>query len=232
MGILHSSAVQANLMQMCDRSSNGKPSNEGLNSGITCNNCGGIGHYSKNCSSKPKSQGPTAAIKVNMAAAKITTESEYNQYLPETKKQVGKCPACNQAAHTYTRQFPFGKAEWPSIRLESCPQYSAMSSRERGELLEKVKGCYKCTSWKHQGDTCFTRSKACTVVEGGVACVAFWSAIPVGLFACACGSLWGSPGFGQCCLSLCVCMCCLGCVFLRQVPNPWACMPCMPLRKT
>ena len=171
MGILHSSAVQANLMQMCDRSSNGKPSNEGLNSGITCNNCGGIGHYSKNCSSKPKSQGPTAAIKVNMAAAKITTESEYNQYLPETKKQVGKCPACNQAAHTYTRQFPFGKAEWPSIRLESCPQYSAMSSRERGELLEKVKGCYKCTSWKHQGDDCFTRGKSCCpVVEGGVAC--------------------------------------------------------------
>ena len=140
MELIHKTAVHASLMHMCDKS---KTAGEGQKTGTTCNNCGGIGHNAKVCPSQSKSAGPS--VKLNMAVAKITTESEYNQYLPETKKQVGKCPACNQAAHTYTRQFPFGKADWPSNRLESCPQYTSKSEKERGELLEKIKGCYKCT---------------------------------------------------------------------------------------
>ena len=46
-----------------------------------------------------------------------------------------------------------------------------MTSRERGELVERIKACYKCTSWQHQGDACYSRSKStCNVVSGGSAC--------------------------------------------------------------
>ena len=64
---------------------------------------------------------------------------------------MGNCPDCKQAAHMYSRNLPFGYADWPSNRLESCPQFLAKTSRQRGELNECIKGCYKCTSWKRQG---------------------------------------------------------------------------------
>ena len=77
-----------------------------LKSGIKCNKCGGVGHYAKNCPSQSKSPGSSdPPVKINMSVAKITTKQEYKQNLPETKKQLGKCPACNRAAHTYTRQL-------------------------------------------------------------------------------------------------------------------------------
>ena len=169
---LHESAVQASLMYMCDKTSLSKTTSGGnLKSGISCHTCGGIGHYARTCSSKPKASAGGPSIKVNMAVAKISSKEDYNKYIGETKKEIGKCPACQQGPHNYTRNFPFGKAEWPSNRLESCPQFIAKSVRERGELIEKVKGCYKCTSFKHLGDGCFTRRKAnCNVMSGGVAC--------------------------------------------------------------
>ena len=84
---------------------------------------------------------------------------------------VGDCPACKQGPHSYTRNFPFGKAEWPSNRLDSCPKFVGMLPKERGELVEKLKACYKCTCFKHQGEACFTRSKSnCSVVSAGAAC--------------------------------------------------------------
>ena len=37
--------------------------------------------------------------------------------------------------------------------------------------MEKLKACYKCTCWKHQGATCYTRSKSnCNVLSAGTAC--------------------------------------------------------------
>ena len=39
-------------------------------------------------------------VKVNIAVAKITMKAEYDKHLPETKKQIGNCPTCNQMAHT------------------------------------------------------------------------------------------------------------------------------------
>ena len=168
---LHESAVQESLINLCDKPTVSKSGgNSSLKSGITCNTCGGVGHYARACSSKPKA-GAGQAVKVNLAVAKITTKEDYKKYLPDTKKQLGNCPACKQAPHTYTRTFPFGKAEWPSNRLEACPQFIALSVKERGELVEKVNGCYKCTSFKHNGDGCFIRgSKNCSVVSGGTTC--------------------------------------------------------------
>ena len=108
---------------------------------------------------------------MNVAVTKVMTKDDYKQHLPETRKQVGNCPCCNQAAHNYSRKFPFGTADWPSTRLDVCPQFVAKNPRERGELLEKLKGCYKCLSWKHKGDSCYTKSKSnCTVTTSGTAC--------------------------------------------------------------
>ena len=126
-------------------------------------------HRSSPTKTKSVLTGPS--VKVNVAVAKITTKDEYNKYLPETRKDIGKCPACNQGAHNYTPKFPFGKADWPSNRLESCPQFLSKTVRERGELMERIQGCYKCTSWKHKGDACYLKSRAnCTVVTAGSAC--------------------------------------------------------------
>ena len=159
-------------MHMCEKTTPSKSATSGgLKTGITCHTCGGIGHYSRNCSSKAKSTAANVPIKVNMAVAKITTREEYKKFLPETKKQVGNCQACNQPPHNYSRTFPFGKAEWPSNRLDSCPKFMAMTTKERGELLERIQGCYKCTSSKHLGDNCFIKSKTnCNVTTQGVAC--------------------------------------------------------------
>ena len=167
---LHDSAVQANLIDMCDKGSSSKGNSSSVvKSGITCNTCGGRGHYARGCPSS-KSQ-PISSVKVNVAVAKITNRDEYRKHLPDTKKQIGDCPACKQGPHMYSRNFPFGKADWPSNRLESCPQFISKSPRERGELLEQIKGCYKCTSWKHLGDACFSKNKSnCTVVSAGSAC--------------------------------------------------------------
>ena len=108
---------------------------------------------------------------MNIAVSKINTRDDYNKYLGETKKQIGNCPACSQATHSYTRNFPFGKAEWPSNRLDSCPRFNTMSPKERGELVERLKACYKCTCWKHQGAACFNRSRSnCSVTSNGSVC--------------------------------------------------------------
>ena len=46
-----------------------------------------------------------------------------------------------------------------------------MTPKDRGELVERLKACYKCTCWKHQGNQCFIRSKSnCNVVSGNSAC--------------------------------------------------------------
>ena len=168
---LHKSAVQSGLMQMCDKTGQSKSSGDTVvRSGITCRTCGGIGHFARACSSKQKSSG-SPVVKVNIAVSKITTKDDYNKHLADTRKQVGNCPACSQAPHSYTRTFPFGKAEWPSNRLDSCPRFISMSPKERGELVERLKACYKCTCWKHQGAACFNRSRSnCSVTSNGNAC--------------------------------------------------------------
>ena len=73
-----------------------------------CNTCGGRGHYSRACPSKSQ---PVSSVKVNVAVVKITTKEEYKKHLPDTKKQIGDCPACKKGPHMSLRNFPFGKAD-------------------------------------------------------------------------------------------------------------------------
>ena len=167
---LHKSAVQANLRNMCTKTTSGTTSSTVVKSGVMCRACGGIGHYAKFCPSKLKSQSGSTSVQINVAVAKITTKEEYRQHLPETQKQAGNCPCCSRPAHSYSRKFPFGQEDWPSTRLDTCPQFIAKSTKERGELLERIKGCYKCLSWKYQGSGCFSRSKYCCYRRYGL----FW----------------------------------------------------------
>ena len=127
---------------MCDKSSTSKSSGS-AKAAVTCNSCGGVGHLARSCPSKSgASCGPL--VKVNIAVSKITTKAEYDQHLPDTKKQIGNCPSCKQGPHCYTRQFPFGNTEWPSNRLDACPKFNGMTPNQRGQLVERLKACYKC----------------------------------------------------------------------------------------
>ena len=135
---------------------------------MTCNSCGGLGHFARSCPSKRPEDNSVA--KVNIAALKIATRTDYDKHLAETKKQVSECPTCKQGPHSYTHNFSVGKAKWPSNRLDTCPspKFNNMGPKERGELVEKLKACYKCTCWKHQGEACFTRSKSnCSIQTAG-----------------------------------------------------------------
>ena len=47
--------------------------------------------------------------------------------------------------------------------------YGKVSKRARRNI--RIKGCYKCTSFKHAGSKCYIRkAENCTVVTGGVTC--------------------------------------------------------------
>ena len=128
MKMQHDQAVQASLMYMCDKT--GPKSGTSTKPGMACHTCGGIGHMARACPSKSKSG--VSSLKINMAVIKIKTKDEYKLHLPDTKKQIGDCPVCGRAPHMYSRTFPFGKADWPSNRLESCPQFLSKSPNERG----------------------------------------------------------------------------------------------------
>ena len=112
-------------------------------SGVTCNTCGGMGHYARDCPSNQKAVNASPTLKISMAVTKITIKDEYNQQLPEVKKQLCNCPAFKQTVHVRT-------VPQSSRRLDSCPQ-----------LQSKTAG----------GEVCFNRNKTnCTVMAGGQTC--------------------------------------------------------------
>ena len=80
---VHESAVQASLMHLCDKPPTTKQSYGGNSkSGSTCNTCGGVGHFARNCPSKSRTLPTGQSVRVNLAVAKISTKDEYKQHLP------------------------------------------------------------------------------------------------------------------------------------------------------
>ena len=59
------------MMHMCDKNTAAKASSPSIvKSGITCNTCGGIGHYARSCPTKSKPALPGQSVKVHVAVAK------------------------------------------------------------------------------------------------------------------------------------------------------------------
>ena len=84
------------------------------------------------------------------------TKAAYDQNISERKRNASPCPICNKR-HLFKKSFSFGKADWLSVRQESCYVFLAKTPNERGKEVEKLNACYKCTHLYHQGDACNTR---------------------------------------------------------------------------
>jgi len=118
-------------------------------------------------------EGPRENIEdVRGHALPITqNKSDYATQFIQAKQCVGNCPVCGLEAHFYKRKFLFGLANWPSDRLHSCSKFHKMTLDERIDILNRVGGCLKCSSWTHAQDSCNTRSKStCPVIVSGVTC--------------------------------------------------------------
>ena len=74
------------------------------------------------------------------------------------KEEIGACPCC-KTEHTFLRK---DKINWPSDRLFTCKKYKELTAKERGTLLEKLKGCIRCTSWRHSKASCPGQPAKCS----------------------------------------------------------------------
>ena len=171
---IHKRAVTQGLMHMCGasnaRSGGGKTLNPGARSG-SCHTCGGMGHMARDCPSKLKPSGGGPAMRANHATTSKVhqwTQAEYDQNIAERKRNAKPCPICGKR-HLFKKRFSFGKADWPSVRLESCDVFLAKTPNERGKEVEKHKACYKCTHLYHQGDVCKT-TFTCNEKSAGKEC--------------------------------------------------------------
>ena len=59
---------------------------------------------------------------------------------------------------------------WPTDRYYSCPKFKDMNSKQRAEILERVVGCSRCTSWKHNKSACPVKIISCSEVVSGIKC--------------------------------------------------------------
>ena len=76
------------------------------------------------------------------------------------KESIGPCPLCKEE-HTYFKKQD--KSNWPSDRLFTCKKFKEKTDIERGQYLEELQGCSRCTSWKHAKDKCTSKVVKCTV---------------------------------------------------------------------
>ena len=69
----------------------------------------------------------------------------------KVRDEIGQCPNCKED-HTFVRRID--KMDWPSDRLFTCKKFKDMSPKDRGTLLESLKACSRCTSWRHSKQRC------------------------------------------------------------------------------
>lgn len=77
---------------------------------------------------------------VNAVASKVKSKADLKRMMPQATEAAGNCPTCN-VVHMYKRNFPFGLDDFPSVRLDSCPKFQALSVKEKGMQMERLKGC-------------------------------------------------------------------------------------------
>ena len=90
-----------------------------------------------------------------------------HQKLDQAKQRVGKCPLCEEE-HTFKSKWR--SMPWPSDRLIQCKRFNDMTTQQRGEFLEQVQGCSRCTSWGHTKPECTMAEIDCTETINGSRC--------------------------------------------------------------
>ena len=144
-------------------------------SGSGCFKCGGSGHLARECRQPPTKEihGTVGGSGQNSQRAAIPqSKQESLQVLPTVKATVEKCPLCNQE-HSYRRKFQWGEMDWPSSLLSGCPNYKKLTAVQRGQKVEEIKGCGRCTSWRHSASQWRCPKGAvtsCTEKDQGVVC--------------------------------------------------------------
>ena len=128
---------------------------------------------------KEKVENPTASINLSSSEGKAKPDSKEDskdsgkepdeiqlrktkERRKRVKEEIGPCPCCNQE-HTYVRR---DKMNWPSDRLFTCKKFKDMSAQERGTMIETLKGCPRCLSWRHDKTKCSSQVVKCSVDVG------------------------------------------------------------------
>ena len=57
----------------------------------------------------------------------MKTRADLSRVMDDAKKAAGNCPLCSKV-HVYKRKFPFGEADFPTVRLDACDKFNAMTS--------------------------------------------------------------------------------------------------------
>ena len=135
-----------------------------------CWKCGGTGHIGRNCTSPGTKQIKANALGTTFS--KPTSKEGWTAISPDIQTKVGVCPVC-KSHHTYKRKFDWGTIDWPSSLLISCSRFQSMTAVQRGNKLEELGGCSRCTSWLHKkGKKSCPRTKptSCPELEGSSRC--------------------------------------------------------------
>ena len=139
-----------------------------------CTRCKTMGHKVQDCHVKSSlSEFHHVAPEVDNHDQPIfATQGDQNSKFAEAEARVGKCPICSES-HTYPKLLRKGSPDtipWPSSHLESCPKFQAMTPQQKGNKVEELKACPKCTDWKHTKRQCWKQGLICRKKDGENRC--------------------------------------------------------------
>ena len=118
-----------------------------------CFKCQSTKHEARNCTNSAK--------KIN--ALNIEDKDRFNNF----KAITGACPVCKAEVHTWKRNG----FDLVSNQLKDCPTFLGLASgHERALKISALKGCARCTSFKHETSQCNQTMQACRVEAGGKEC--------------------------------------------------------------
>ena len=90
----------------------------------------------------------------NPAIYNFVSDNDREEAYKRAEAKAGKCPLC-KLPHSYQRPSVSGHLTWPSAQLGSCEIYQKMSPVERGQKIQELNACPKCTNWTHQRKDCW-----------------------------------------------------------------------------
>ena len=86
-----------------------------------------------------------------------SSKPDPKEKLRKKQEEYGKCPAC----HDY-HSFTLKGQTMASSRFSDCKgRWNDLTLQQKADLLQKVKGCSYCLSWKHDKSRCNATWKKC-----------------------------------------------------------------------